>query len=263
MRHHLLHAVVASLLCGSVAYAGNGTVTEEARLGGYVTKAGIELLIYVDEPRTAAEMTAVAEQINRTNKDICDYTEGVFHLTKVRFSADPADKKNADVWWMRVDQGGCWSVMGDFGHDTAAKNCFDQDRTPESGSFRVYMSSYRSDSTGLVAMNGETLAHELGHLIFDQRDEYGDARGAPYNQANAVYGHNRVVDPHTGNYLFRSMGGNDLFTEPLALAGDQSPLVVGSTSPLYSNGSGSKDFWWKMNPGVMQQFQQWQCRDSD
>lgn len=278
MRKGVLSALafLGAITNASLCLATDGKFIDiEKTDAGDLESAGLEIVIYIDSPRTAAEMKDIEDQLNRTGSNMCDYTDGFFHITKVTFTNNPADKKRADIWWMRMDETSC-SGFG-FGRESDWK-CTDTTRTAATkkkdkvAGTRVSMYSDVNGGTGFVSLNGEVLSHEFGHLIFEVEDEYGDPRAQDHASSYGVgvNGFSQVESIYSQKKFFRNLHNDEFIYSPAALkdilfpgALDPVPTKQDGSSPLYTNQGADGSPWWKLNLSVMQQVGMAQCRSAD
>jgi hypothetical protein len=170
-------------------------------------------------------------QLRVVNQLICDYTDGRFRLEKVEFVNHPAEKKNADFfWYSRSDR--ARAPVGTFGQPGVHFTIYNMER-------------------------GDTIAHELGHMVFGLSDEYPEARqlDTPFWRAGVTSGSMTIAEPVTMRRFFQPAYGGLSFKD-LLLPGDVPisavpPMPGTPPTPLYANKPG--DTWWVVNNSIMQQ----------
>jgi outer membrane protein assembly factor BamB len=231
------------------AVAGEGQILVDKDPAGKFVQGRIQPKIFVDLPRTADEYTKMIEQLKGANRLICDYTDGLFRLDSVQFVTHPAEKQKADIWWFeRSDR--AFADGGAFGRG-ANLSC--------DGTDPANPSKARAHLTIYAIERADTIAHELGHLVFGLGDFYPDDRMQDgWYRATAIDGPLQVVEPQSNLSFFRSPRNGAIFRE----------FVLPGPLPTKPSGVGLYDGppgvpWYLTNNSIMQQSSSQVCRDAN
>jgi len=136
---------MAALLAGATfSWLRPATATQKLIPGG------IRLEFNYRYPPTASEVTNLQKQVERAQKTYCDMTDGVINLKEIWVTVGDSKRETGDVW-LFPDIGRSFATFG--GHVTLRPG-FAKDGS------RIY--------------EGQTIAHELGHLILGVGDEYDE-----------------------------------------------------------------------------------------
>jgi hypothetical protein len=233
--------------------------------------------VFVDVPHDQAMQTSFEEQMKSANRYVCDYTDGKFRFDNVQIVHHPAEKKNADIWWFNhTDR--AYAEFGTFGHGNQDLNVkCNGAPTMQTALGRLTIYSFDRDGDGAndSAEEGQTIAHELGHLIFALGDQYEDqaAHDTGTPRGASVSGFNRITELQTGASFFRPIrafnfpkpdDGRIFFASGGEFKDSQvfSPVPVTKTNvPLY-RASGALP-WWLQNNTMMQEAEGQVCGKVD
>jgi outer membrane protein assembly factor BamB len=280
MRSHLGRALLVVVVLLSVAWgarfvrAGDGSINVQQKPTGELQRADVSLKVFVDLPRTAEEIAAMNEQLVNASGLLCDYTDGLFRIGQVEYVRHPLREKEADIWWFRRQD----RATSGFGFGKGAQCgqpgvvCIDD--VPQvcapgigpvfnprraSGHLNIY-------GTGPTTQAGETIAHELGHLLFEFGDHYPNQRGPGFLDplwpvASAVSGARELEEFQSGLSFYRSTraflapGFEPQIFKDVVRPAD---VPAGPAGAMYESPAGIA--WWLANNSVMQQDSGQVCR---
>jgi hypothetical protein len=152
-RNTALVLAIVSILCGpALVDAGSGTVHEAG-----VKQGQIDLTIKFLYPPSEADLQSVTQSLGDVSSLLCDATEGQMRLGTVTITGGSSVNEDlADVVIHSEDGQASASLCLQAGACAAL--------TQPGGRVNLYRSDLRA----------ATLAHELGHLVFDLGDEYDE-----------------------------------------------------------------------------------------
>lgn len=107
--------VATGLAASGMALAGDGTLVPVLNQDGRIQKVVVSTKVYVDLPRSQAELDEIEEQMRSASKMICDYTDGLISLENVHYVNGPGEKANADILWSTNDANASASRLAAFG----------------------------------------------------------------------------------------------------------------------------------------------------
>ena len=97
----------AAVLIASAARAGDGTVeavhTDPNNPASKIDHLKVTAKVYVDLPRTQAEMQAMEAPLRGMAHTLCDETDGLVSFEHIDFVNSPLEKANADILWYQRD----------------------------------------------------------------------------------------------------------------------------------------------------------------
>lgn len=203
----------AAMGFGVTAQAGDGDITPIFDMGGQLEKIQMDTKVYVDLPRTAAQMADFQAQLAGAAQTMCDQTDGLISLENVTFVNHPSEKTLADIIWYARNTGravsgrpfGKLSAVDCAGLPTGAKT---GPAGQSAGRFYVYGTS---DNRGMH--DSQLIGHEFGHLLLGLPDHYQDQRALDTNHMRSVAFSGRQSHIVQGNTFFRSPRNSISFTE--------------------------------------------------
>lgn len=237
---------------GDVALAGDGQIVADPVTPGQYL---INSTLYQDLPRTQAQQDVMRRELQVASDLICDYTEGLFRFGNVVVSANPLDKRGADLWWFnRADRA---TAPGSFGRPPIVNGCGLQ------GPLRANVAPPGGHINLYEPVDGEMIAHEIGHLVFGLGDLYENERGADRSRSTylgeGVNGSLQLFDPNTGSSHFRSVASGRNF-KTIVAPSDVPTAFDGED--LYESGPNG-EAWWMVNNTIMQQSARQSCVDAN
>ena len=137
-------SLLASLLAATALQAGDGRLNPDGTL---------DLQVNFRFPPITAQIEAVREQMRRANDTICDATDGQVRFGRIRLTAGGTDEDRANLWvYAEPGRSGLsyyasGASLGTLGHHITLFN---------------------------DGIDGEVIAHELGHHAFGIGDEYAE-----------------------------------------------------------------------------------------
>lgn len=230
------------------AQAGSGDIQlDNDASTGELTQGRIRGKIYVDRPRTQREIDRMNEQLQRANRLLCDSTSGLFRIEQMTYVNHPAEKRNADIIWLDRADRAYAEQPGAFGTSPL----------PNAGRARGFVHIYGDEK-------GETIAHELAHLIFGVGDQYAGQTGRdptyPFFAGAGISGFPHVGETSSGRQFFRSLTTSPPLPFKDLIVPGAVPLRP-SGMPLYENGAAGET-WYLVNNTLMQQSSGQYCRTS-
>jgi len=249
--------------------AGDGVIVVDRMPDGRFDQARLTAKVFVDAPRSQDVRDRFQRQMNAANELVCDYTEGRFRIERLNMVRHPAEKRNADIWWFNFPDR-AYAQLGTFGHGAPAGTICANRETMRTDLGRLTIYSFDQsnppDGDPETPEEGQTIAHELGHLVFGLGDQYEDqaARDSGTPRGAGISGLSRVAEPQTTLSFFRTFvpfladvpagTGRLFFRAGGELKDTQSFTAVPLTKagdPLYVASPGLP--WWLQNNTIMQQ----------
>jgi hypothetical protein len=253
---------------GQRVRAGDGTIAIARDPAGNFDQGRLTTKVFVDAPRSQEMRDRFELQMRVANRLICDYTDGRFRLERLNMVRHPAEKRNSDIWWFNFPDR-AYAQLGTYGRGAAAGTMCGGQNTMRTDLGRLTIYSFDrdlNDGAPDTPEEGQTIAHELGHLVFGLGDQYQDqgARDTGTPRGAGISGLNLVVEPQSMRPFFRTFvpftidgpAGTDttffqVGRELKDLPAFTDPPPKKDGSPLY--GGAMNVPWWLQNNTIMQQ----------